>query len=95
MNLKLLTGASVSFFGFCLGLSYWEVSTDEEFLNSTSLETTVSILAQTLLSSKIRILSVLNISFCFLLLLGKLVQIIFFGNLRTEESRVKKIHHSS
>mgnify|MGYP005993334415 CR=1 FL=1 len=84
-------GVSVGLFGFCLGLSYWDVVSLPEYTATMGYDKFAELMLQALFTSKLRIISVVCIAFCSLLAFGKLVQLLFFGRLRADESRVSSL----
>lgn len=94
VNLKVLTYLSFPFFGICLSMACYEVTGLTEYSNTMPYNEKLDLLIQALFSSKLRITSVLSVSVCCILFFGKLLQSLFFGKLRTEESRVNRIKKS-
>ena len=85
VSLKQFASVSCMAFGFSLGLTYWDVSQISSTMNSEQFQEAMIV---SLFSSKIRVISVLMMAFSLLLIAGKIIQLLFFGSLRGEESRV-------
>lgn len=92
VSLKQFASVSCMAFGFSLGLTYWDVSQISSTMNSEQFQEAMIV---SLFSSKIRVISVLMMAFSLLLIAGKIIQLLFFGSLRGEESRVSLIFPSS
>jgi len=90
VNIKLFATVSIVLFGFCTIISYIDVISHPDYTINIPTSRFFLLIVESLLSTKIRIISVVCMAFCSLLIFGKLVQLLFFGHLRTDESR--KIH---
>ena len=86
-NLRIIVGVSTALFSVALFMSYLEVkhllATSSFFDHQLRFA-----LAHALLRTKFRVVSVIAITFSLILLLGKLTQFVFFGQLREEERSV-------
>ena len=87
LSLKQFASISVCAFGVSAGMAYWEVT--QALPNATwiSDEFTEEFLLH-IFRSKLRTICTFMMALSVLLVVGKIIQLIFFGKLRGEESRV-------